>query len=242
MNRGPRPGGPGAGRPGGLGTGLGVGSPEGMPGGPGGPGQRARRGAPRPGGKAKRKRRMSKKALLELQGEALLQRERHRLDEDLAAASIRSQTHLKVGDSIRVGELAHEMSVKAAEVVRALFMNGMMVTLTQSIDFDTASLIAEEFGYQVEPSEATDDELLVTHVDSSEELLLDRRSLRSWGRRPRQDLVARQDSRGERSRARLAVSPSTSAPIRLSALRARLRSSILRVTQPSRRCELVALR
>ena len=173
MNRGPRPGGPGAGRPGGLGTGMGVGSPEGMPGGPGGPGQRARRGAPRPGGKAKRKRRMSKKALLELQGEALLQRERHRLDEEtLRQLPSAHKRILKVGDSIRVGELAHEMSVKAAEVVRALFMNGMMVTLTQSIDFDTASLIAEEFGYQVEPSEATDDELLVTHVDSSEELLL----------------------------------------------------------------------
>jgi translation initiation factor IF-2 len=116
---------------------------------------------------------MSKKALLELQGEALLQRERHRLDEEtmrhLPSAHKRV---LKVGGSIRVGDLAHEMSVKAAEVVRALFMNGMMVTLTQSIDFDTAALIAEDFGYQVEPSQATDDELLVNHVDSEEELVL----------------------------------------------------------------------
>ena len=174
---GPGRGGPGgaggASRPGGLG--LSVGSPEGMAGPPGGPGQRARRGAPKPGGKAKRKRRMSKKALLELQGEALLQRERHRLDEEtMRQLPSAHKRVLKVGDSIRVGELAHEMSVKAAEVVRALFMNGMMVTLTQSIDFDTASLIAEEFGYQVEPAQATDDELLVSHVDSDPRWFCDR--------------------------------------------------------------------
>ncbi|MDE0883584.1 MAG: translation initiation factor IF-2, partial [Myxococcota bacterium] len=189
--RGPNPGGPGA-RPGarpgvrpgvrpaggqrsggyrpgsGLGTGgtLDTTAPTALQRGP-------RRGAPRPDGKAKRKRRMSKKALLELQGEALLQRERHRLDEEtnrqLPSAS---QRIIKVDGSIRVGELAHEMSVKAAEVVRSLFMNGMMVTLTQSIDFDTASLIAEEFGYIIEAAEATDDELLNTHLDTEDNLIL----------------------------------------------------------------------
>ncbi|MCX7714617.1 MAG: translation initiation factor IF-2 [Clostridia bacterium] len=51
-----------------------------------------------------------------------------------------------VPDGITVGEFAQKISKSAAEVVKKLMMLGVMATITQTIDFDTASLIAEEFG------------------------------------------------------------------------------------------------
>lgn len=57
---------------------------------------------------------------------------------------------IKIGDTIGVGEMAKKMGVKAGEVISKLMANGMLVTINQSIDFDVATLIAAEFGYQVE--------------------------------------------------------------------------------------------
>ncbi|MBN2284507.1 MAG: translation initiation factor IF-2 [Deltaproteobacteria bacterium] len=57
---------------------------------------------------------------------------------------------IKVNEAIRVGELAKKMGVKASEVIAKLMSSGLMVTINQSIDTETASLIATEFGYQVE--------------------------------------------------------------------------------------------
>ncbi len=57
---------------------------------------------------------------------------------------------IKVGEAITVGELAKRMGVKAGEVINKLIKLGLMVTINQSIDFDTATLIASEFDYQVE--------------------------------------------------------------------------------------------
>ena len=59
---------------------------------------------------------------------------------------------IKVDEAIRVGDLAKKMGVKAAEVINKLMGLGIMATINQSIDFDTATLIAAEFGYQVEPA------------------------------------------------------------------------------------------
>jgi len=57
---------------------------------------------------------------------------------------------IKVGEAITVGELAKKMGVKAGDVINKLMGIGIMATINQSIDFDAASLIASEFGYQVE--------------------------------------------------------------------------------------------
>ncbi|MFB3924666.1 MAG: translation initiation factor IF-2 [Syntrophales bacterium] len=57
---------------------------------------------------------------------------------------------IKIGDAIRVGDLAKRMGVKVTEVINKLIGLGVMASINQSIDFDTASLIAAEFGYQVE--------------------------------------------------------------------------------------------
>ncbi len=56
------------------------------------------------------------------------------------------QLEITVPDEISVGELAARLKVTAAEVVKRLMMMGMLVTVNQIIDFDTAFLVAEELG------------------------------------------------------------------------------------------------
>ncbi len=53
-------------------------------------------------------------------------------------------------ETITVGDLAKEMSVKAAEVMQKLFAMGNMATINQPIDMETATLIANEFSYEIE--------------------------------------------------------------------------------------------
>jgi len=60
-----------------------------------------------------------------------------------------------VGESITVADLAQKMAVKGAEVVKALFKMGVMVTINQVIDHDTAALVAEELGHKVVKAEDT---------------------------------------------------------------------------------------
>jgi translation initiation factor IF-2 len=57
---------------------------------------------------------------------------------------------VKVEEAIRVGDLAKKMGVKANELIAKLIALGVMVTINQAIDIDTATLIASEFGYSVE--------------------------------------------------------------------------------------------
>ena len=52
-----------------------------------------------------------------------------------------------VGESILVSDLAAKMAVKGADVVKALFKMGVMATINQVIDHDTAVLVVEEFGH-----------------------------------------------------------------------------------------------
>jgi translation initiation factor IF-2 len=67
---------------------------------------------------------------------------------------------IKVSEAISVGELAKRMGVKAADVINKLIGLGLMVTINQAIDFDTATLIATDFGYQVESTQSDMDETL----------------------------------------------------------------------------------
>ncbi|MEW6426446.1 MAG: translation initiation factor IF-2 [Thermodesulfobacteriota bacterium] len=57
---------------------------------------------------------------------------------------------IKVAEFISVGDLAHRMGVKAGELIRKLISFGTMATVNQALDVDTAALIADEFGYEVE--------------------------------------------------------------------------------------------
>lgn len=72
---------------------------------------------------------------------------------------------------ITVHDLAHQMSIKAGQVVTKLMGMGMMVTVNQSIDPDTASIIASEFEYEVKNVGFEEKDLLVTEKDDEKDLV-----------------------------------------------------------------------
>ncbi len=61
-----------------------------------------------------------------------------------------SKRVIKISEVITVGDLAREMGIKAGEVIKKLMGLGMMATINQVLDTDTATLIASEFDHQVE--------------------------------------------------------------------------------------------
>ncbi len=81
---------------------------------------------------------------------------------------------VQIPDEISVGELASRMKKTGAEVVKCLMKNGVMASLSQMIDFDTASFVAEELGCKVEKEVVVtiEERLIDDHVDTEEELAL----------------------------------------------------------------------
>ena len=61
-----------------------------------------------------------------------------------------SKRVVRISEVITVGDLAREMGVKAGEVIRKLMGLGMMATINQVLDADTATLVASDFDHQVE--------------------------------------------------------------------------------------------
>ncbi len=80
---------------------------------------------------------------------------------------------VKIPDEISVGELASRMKKTGAEVVKCLMKNGVMASLSQVIDFDTAAIIAEEMGCKVEKEVVVtiEEKLIDTAEDKAEDLL-----------------------------------------------------------------------
>lgn len=79
---------------------------------------------------------------------------------------------VQIGDTISVGDLAAQMSVKSAEVVKVLFNMGTMVTVNQALDQDTAMLVVEEMGHNAVEAKQDDPEAFIsqaleTEVDES---------------------------------------------------------------------------
>jgi translation initiation factor IF-2 len=65
---------------------------------------------------------------------------------------------IHVPETITVGDLAHKMSVKAAEVIKSLMKMGQMVTINQVLDQDTAMIVVEELGHQAVAAKLDDPE------------------------------------------------------------------------------------
>jgi translation initiation factor IF-2 len=57
---------------------------------------------------------------------------------------------IKIPGQVSVGDLARVMGVKAVELIRKLMGQGLAANINQSIDYDTAAVLADEFGYEVE--------------------------------------------------------------------------------------------
>ena len=80
---------------------------------------------------------------------------------------------VKIPDEISVGELASRMKKTGAEVVKSLMKNGVMASLSQIIDFDTAAITAEEMGCKVEREVVVtiEEKLIDTAEDKPEDLV-----------------------------------------------------------------------
>jgi translation initiation factor IF-2 len=79
-----------------------------------------------------------------------------------------------VPEAITVGELANRMAEKGADLVKALFNMGMMVTVNQTIDQDTAELLVEEFGHNITRVSASDVDIDTSEDTDPEETLVAR--------------------------------------------------------------------
>ena len=76
-----------------------------------------------------------------------------------------------VPEAITVQELANRMAEKAADLVKSLFKMGMMVTINQTIDQDTAELLVEEFGHNIQRVSESDVDIdTAADVDAEESL------------------------------------------------------------------------
>lgn len=77
-----------------------------------------------------------------------------------------SKRNIKIGETIVVSDLAKMMSVKASEVVKKLMTMGTGATINQSIDSDTAELVADEFGFNVTIERFVEEDLLFDQDES----------------------------------------------------------------------------
>ncbi|MCB1859385.1 MAG: translation initiation factor IF-2 N-terminal domain-containing protein, partial [Gammaproteobacteria bacterium] len=63
---------------------------------------------------------------------------------------------VEIPETISVADLAQRMTVKAADVIKGLIKMGMMVTINQQLDSDTATLVVEELGHKAVPQKTAD--------------------------------------------------------------------------------------
>jgi translation initiation factor IF-2 len=77
---------------------------------------------------------------------------------------------VEMGDTIKVSELAQQMSVKATDVIKKLMSMGTMATMNQVIDLDTATLIAGEFQFEVKNIAFKEESLIGQAEDKAEDL------------------------------------------------------------------------
>ncbi len=90
-----------------------------------------------------------------------------------AAPATKQALHVTIPEEITVSEFASRMKIAPAEVVKKLMMMGMMVTLNQTIDFDTAFLIASELGVEAtkEVVVSIEEKLFDDAADAEEDLV-----------------------------------------------------------------------
>ncbi|WP_265821541.1 translation initiation factor IF-2 [Geovibrio ferrireducens] len=95
---------------------------------------------------------------------------RRRRQEPEAKVIVRPSS-VEIGENIIVSDLAKLMAVKATELVKKLLSLGVMASVNQAVDADTASLLAAEYGIDVKTKVVTEEDLLPTVEDKPEDLI-----------------------------------------------------------------------
>jgi translation initiation factor IF-2 len=88
-------------------------------------------------------------------------------DQNFVAPSEPLIKDVLIPETISVADLAHKMAVKATEVIKTLMGMGMMVTINQVLDQDTAIIVVEEMGHKPEAAKENDLESFLDEVSSS---------------------------------------------------------------------------
>jgi translation initiation factor IF-2 len=103
---------------------------------------------------------------------------RHRDEEGATAFAAPAEPkvlEVPIPETITVGDLAHKMSVKAAEVIKVMMKMGSMVTINQVLDQDTAMIVVQEMGHVAKPAKLDDPEAFLTETAASAEGSLEAR-------------------------------------------------------------------
>ncbi len=96
---------------------------------------------------------------------------RHGGEQREEAPKVVGKRKIRIDETIRLSDLAHQMGVKAQAIIKMLFGMGMMATINQALDLDTTTLVASEFGHEVENVSFDEQEFLVTTApDTAEDL------------------------------------------------------------------------
>ncbi|MFV0301419.1 MAG: translation initiation factor IF-2 [Paracoccus sp. (in: a-proteobacteria)] len=105
---------------------------------------------------------------------AAMKRKQERAKQKAMGQSVRAEKQVRdvqLPEAIVVSELANRMAERAADVVKSLMQMGMMVSINQTIDADTAELVIEEFGHRaVRVSDADVEQVIDTVEDKAEDL------------------------------------------------------------------------
>ncbi|MGN1117668.1 MAG: translation initiation factor IF-2 [Acutalibacteraceae bacterium] len=121
------------------------------------------------------KQKLNQKSKQQYQGKKKNKRETEaeRLKRIAEERAKRPQIVVKIADEITVGELAAQLKMTAAEVIKKLFSYGIMATVNQSIDYDTAEIVATDLGAKVEKQVVLtiEDRIIDDSEDKEEDLI-----------------------------------------------------------------------
>jgi translation initiation factor IF-2 len=138
------------------------------------PGQRDRKGEERRGGKLTVNRALGGEDGARARSLAALKRAREKEHRRMGGPREQQAKQVRdvvVPEAITVQELANRMAEKGADLVKTLFKMGMPVTMTQTIDQDTAELLVTEFGHNIVRVSDSDIDLAVDTVEDAPETL-----------------------------------------------------------------------
>ena len=123
-------------------------------------------------GKEKVQSKAKQRAQSQYSGAKKRQEEREREQRKLLEKAKTKQLTVQIPEEINVGELASRMKKTAVEVIKQLMKLGVMASISDVIDYDTAALVAMELGCKVEHEVVVtvEEKLIDTHEDSEEEL------------------------------------------------------------------------